>query len=134
MTYTEITEALREAEREPQQTTEQGLIQKKKSGSDQYFYLIRRPTRYQPEPKNKTRNLTRIFSDPPKTCRVGSSQVGFPGGSGPCSVLIQIRKSNTLIDSNGIISIHQYNSRDLMQESMWFYQVIHFMQRELKYS
>lgn len=40
-----------------------------------------------PEPDNKTRNLTRIFLDPPKTYRIRSSRVGFRVGQVKCSVL-----------------------------------------------
>ena len=68
MTYIEITEALREAEREPQQTT------KKKKFGFRLVFLSDPTPETEPEPENKTRNPTRIFSCPSKTCRV---RLGF---------------------------------------------------------
>ena len=79
---------LREAEREPQQSK----VWFKRKNQVQTSIFIWPDTR--PEPENKTRNPTQIFSNPPKTY-----WVGFSGGPGPCLVLL-LQKTSCSIKNN----------------------------------
>ena len=67
MTYTEITEALREAKREEQQSRVFFFFFFLNQVEVVYLYDSTL-TRLRPELEIKTRNPTQIFLEPPKTC------------------------------------------------------------------